>query len=218
MAHDAQSSVRSGVPVVMLKDSGIELPNFTFVPRAGSVALDDIDTDLVLLTKLYRMDIPAALHATESNAGSILRQTVKGGFSGKKGSTKLLHVPLRNSHGELGRHMLLVGLGPAGSYNGQTACQVFETFFRTAFELDVESVLIPFCPNPMTKQLLTHRATAFKLKSVLSKLVKDRGGLGKLREVKIYCAPPAVRHINSGLSIEQGDDCRCASHAAFGRR
>jgi hypothetical protein len=206
------ASDHSGTPVVLVEDSGITLPSFKFVANAGRKALDDIDTDLVLITKLYRMEVPAALHHREPNVAGLLKRTVKEGFHGKKGTARLLSVPLPNSRGDSGRYVLFLGLGQAINYCGQTACSVFRKLFETALDLEVESVLVPFVPNPMTKNALTHKATAFKLKSVLTEVVRERGHAGKLREIKLFCHPNAVPTIQDGLSIEQGEGCNCHGH------
>ncbi|HEY9790283.1 MAG TPA: hypothetical protein V6D22_07790 [Candidatus Obscuribacterales bacterium] len=203
---------QSGTTVVTVEDSGITLPSFKFVANAGRKALDDIDTDLVLITKLYRMDVPAALHHREPNVADILKRTVNEGFHGKKGTARLLTVPLRNSRGESGRYVLFLGLGQAINYCGQTACTVFRKLFQTAIDLEVESVLVPFVPNPMTKTALTHKATAFKMKSILAEVVAERGHAGKLREIKVFCHPNAVPTIQDGLMIEQGEGCNCHAH------
>lgn len=202
----------SGTPVVVVEDSGIVLPSFKFVAGAGRKPLDDVHTDLVLLTKLYRMDVPATLHPTDPDVAETLLRTVRENFPGKKGTTKLLPVPLRNSRGEPGRILMLAGLGQSVNYCGQVACSVFRKFFEQAIDLKVESVLVPFVPNPMTKTLLTHKATAFKLKSVLQEVVKERGGAGRLKEIQIYCHPAAVATIREGLRIEQGEGCNCHGH------
>jgi hypothetical protein len=203
-------TTRSGLPVITLDDSGIVVPSFTFEPYAGRKPLDEIPADLVLVTKLYRHDIPAALHLREPSVGELLKTTVREGFSGKKGTTELLRVPLLNSRGDTERFVLMVGLGPATSYCGRTACNVFETLFNQALDLGVSNVLVPFIPNPMTKYSLTHKATAFKLKSVLKQVLAQRGGAGALQEIKIYCHPAAVRYIQEGLSIDHGEACSCS--------
>jgi hypothetical protein len=205
------SEDRSGTPIVTLDDFEVTLPAFTFDPRAGVTPLDDIESDLVLITKLYRMELPMALHPAEPSVLELLGRTIQREFHGKRGSTKLLQVPLRNTQGALGRYLLLAGLGPAPSFNGKTVCSVFESLFVQAIELGVETVLVPFVPNRMTKNSLTHKATAFKMKSVLAQVAKRMNGVGKLREIKLFCAPPAVRHIQSGLSIEHGD-CGCGGN------
>ena len=190
--------------VVKVDDSGIVLPTFTFVPHASKVPLDDIPADLVLLTKFHGHDIPATLYPCEPVTEELLRRTVKDEFSGRRGTIRLLPAGLRNSRGGLGSHFFLAGLGSASSYDGMVACAVFESFFKEAIAR--ESVIVPFVPNAMTKESLTHRATAFHLKSVLRRVAAEHG-IGKLKEIKIYCHSSAVRHITTGLS--KCDQCNC---------
>ena len=191
------------------ENSGLVLPSFTFAPFAGRKPLDDLPTDLVLMAKLYRHDIPAALHVSEPDVAHLLRTTVKKEFVGKRGEVRLLQTPLLNSQGQRGRHVLLFGLGDQSSYGSRTSCKVFEAFFLKALELGARHVTVPFIPNPMTKTQMTHRATAFKMKHVLRQVLHSWQGPVALTEVMLYCSPAAVRHIEAGLAIEQGEGCPC---------
>jgi hypothetical protein len=193
------------------EDSGVVLPSFTFAPFAGRMPLDEVPSDLVLMTKLYRHDIPAALHVSEPSVATLLKTTIQEEFAGKRGEFQLLQSCLPNSQGEPGRHILLIGLGPVNSYNSKTSCRVFEILFEQALELGATSVLVPFIPNPMTKESLTHKATAFKMKHVLTRVLREWKGPVSLTEVKFYCSPAAVRHIQQGLQINAGDGCPCAN-------
>ena len=194
------------------ENSGIVLPSFTLAPFAGRTPLDEVSTDLVLMTKLYRHDIPAALHVSEPSAAELLKSSIGEEFSGKRGQVSLLQSTLPNSQGEPGRYFLLYGLGPEQHYGGRTTCALFETFFKQALELGVAHVTVPFIPNPMTKNSMTHRATAFKLKHVLRQVLRAWQGPVPLREVTLYCTPAAVRHIKAGLQIELPEGgCPCES-------
>jgi hypothetical protein len=63
----------------------------------------------------------------------------------------------------------------------------------------------------MTKTSMTHRATAFKMKHVLRQVLREWEGPVSLQEVMVYCAPAAVRHIQTGLQIElPTEGCPCA--------
>lgn len=212
MAHKVLHRTCSGpTPAGAEENTAPVLPTFTFAPFAGRGPLDDVATDLVLMTKLYQHDVPAALHVSEPTVADLLKTTVNERFPGKRGDFELLQTTLLNTAGEPGRFILLYGLGPAHSYNSKTSCAVFETLFRQALELGVSSVTVPFIPNPMTKDSLTHKATAFKMKHVLMQVLRDWQGPVSLTEVKAYCAPSAVRHILAGLQIEQVvDGCPCA--------
>lgn len=207
MAHKVPPPICLGDEAA--ENHGMVLPSFTFAPFAGRTPLDDVETDLVLMTKLYRHDIPAALHVSEPSVAELLKSTIKEDFAGKRGEVNLVQSSLPNSQGESGRYFLLYGLGPEQSYGGRTTCALFETFFRTALELGVQHVVVPFIPNPMTKNSMTHRATAFKLKHVMRQVLRHWQGPVALREVMLYCTPAAVRHIQAGLQIEQGDKCPC---------
>jgi hypothetical protein len=187
----------------------IVLPSFTFAPFAGRSPIDEVQTDLVLMTKLYRHDIPAAIHVSEPSVAHLLKTTINEEFAGKRGEVRLLPTPLLNSEGQEGRQILLIGLGPQQNYKSSITCMVFATLFQQALELGVRHVTVPFIPNPMTKAQLTHRATAFKMKHVLKQVLRDWNGPVALTEVTSYCTPAAVRHIEAGLQIGQGDGCPC---------
>ncbi len=188
----------------------VVMPTFTFAPLMGRSPLDVLETDMVLMTKLYRMDVPASMHVRNPDVAEMLKDSLREQFAGKKGTSQLLEAPLPNSRGQSGRYIFLFGLGPAESYTGQVACQTFEVFLKKALELGVERVTIPFIPNPMTKTSLTHKATAYKLKQVVARVLSEHEGPVELKEIQIYCTPPAVRHIKHGLEIEHGkDDCHC---------
>lgn len=209
MAHKALQ------PVCMTEEaaenSPVVLPSFTFAPFAGRQALDSVPTDLVLMTKLYRHDVHLALHVSEPDVATLLKTTVKEEFAGKRGEFRLLQSSLPSTQADTGRYILLVGLGQASSYDSKTACRVFEILFTQALELGVKSVLVPFIPNPKTRDSLTHKATAYKLKHVLSRVLHEWTGPVGLTEVVMYCAPAAVRHIEAGLAIDRGEGCPCVN-------
>jgi hypothetical protein len=207
MAHKVLPKICLGDEAA--EGNGIVLPSFTFAPFAGRTPLDEVSTDLVLMTKLYRHDIPAALHISEPSVAELLKSIIGEEFAGKRGEVNLVQSSLPNSQGEAGRYFLLYGLGPEQSYGSRTTCALFETFFKQALELGVAHVVVPFIPNPMTKNSMTHRATAFKLKHVLRQVLADWQGPVALREVMMYCTPAAVRHIQAGLSIEPGEGHGC---------
>lgn len=213
MAHIVLQPTCSESAPGATENPAIVLPSFTFAPFAGRTPMDKCNTDLVLMTKLFRHDVPAALHVDEPSVADLLKTTVKEEFQGKRGESRLLKTSLPNSNGDPGRYILLVGLGPANFYDSKTSCLVFETLFTQALELGVKSVTIPFIPNPMTKGSLTHKATAFKLKRVLARVLAKWKGPVALTEVKMYCAPAAVRHIQNGLLIEAGESCPCPKKA-----
>ncbi len=208
MAHTPNPICSESAPGVT-EIAAVVLPSFTFAPFAGRSPLDKCDTDLVLMTKLFRHDVPAALHVNEPSVAELLKTTVGGDFQGKRGEHLLLETSLTNSLGKPGRYILLIGLGEANAYDSKTSCLVFETLFTQALELGVKSITIPFIPNPMTKGSLTHKATAFKLKHVLVRVLQRWTGPVALEEVKMYCTPAAVRHIQEGLRIEAGEGCPC---------
>lgn len=209
MAHKVHPNCR-GQSTNVAENSGLVLPSFTFAPFAGRSPLDEVQTDLVLMTRLYRHDVHAALHVNEPNVANLLKVTMKEEFLGKRGEFRLLQTELPNSQGQPGRQILLIGLGQARSYDSKTSCQVFEILFRQALELGVSSVTVPFIPNPTTKDSLTHKATAYKLKHVLTRVLQSWSGPVGLKEVKLYCTPAAVRHIAAGLAINPAD-CPCSN-------
>lgn len=192
-----------------VEEREIVLPSFTFAPFAGRLPLDAVKTDLVLMTKLFRHDVPAAIHVSEPSVAELLKTTIKEEFPGKRLEVRLLESPLLNSEGQEGRYILLIGLGQQQSYGSSITCKVFETLFTQALELGVRHVTVPFIPNPMTRTVMTHRATAFKMKHVLKQVLREWSGPVSLVEVMSYCTPAAVRHIEAGLQIDQGDGCPC---------
>lgn len=207
MARKKPNQTCSGTGV-KVEVEGIKLPEFYFEPFAGRKPLDDFDTDLVLLTKLYRMDVPDVLHFRQPDVAELVRKKVKESFPGKKGAHALVQTGLNDSQGKPNRQLLLIGLGPASSYCSNTACAVFRLFIEQALELGCEEVTIPFIPNPMTTY--THKATAFKLKNTLAQVLAERGDKpNTLKKIRVWCTPPAVRSIKQGLQITQGDGCGC---------
>jgi hypothetical protein len=197
------------------EDNGIVLPSFTFAPFAGRTPLDELETDLVLMTKFYRHDIPAALHVNDTSVAHLLKTTIKEEFAGKRGEVRLLQSPLLNTQQQESRTFFLYGLGPQQHYGSRISCSVFEAFFTHALESGAKHVIIPFIPNPMSKGQMTHRATAFKMKHVLRQVLRDWQGRDvSLTEVMSYCSPAALRHIQAGLQIEQGEGCPCEGKRA----
>ena len=217
MTNQVVTNGCAGIRVAQVENEVTMLPQFTFAPFAGRMAPDELETDLLLVSKLYRQDIHPTLHVENPVVASLLKRTVKEEFPGKRGTSKLLQVPLPNSRGQIGRHHLLVGLGSPSSYHHQTCCETFEIFVRTALQLGVERATVAFVPNPMTKDSFTHKATAYKLKDTIARAFASwTEGPIKLREIQIFCDPNAVRHIQAALALEVGTDkgCPCAADNA----
>jgi len=158
------------------------------------------------------MDLPTALRFSDNTVMQQVTETVRSDFPGRRGTFKVLSVPLRNSRQTEGRHLMFFGLGPCQQYDGNIVCETFDTLFSQALDLDVESVTVPFVPNPMTKDCLTHKATAFKLKDVLRKVIEKAEKPVKLREIKLWCTASAVRHIIGALKGDSGEGCFCEVH------
>jgi hypothetical protein len=204
---DMAKKVLNQAPVVR-EIAGVEI-KFVFVPTIGRAPLDELDTDLALITKVHAMDLPAAVRIGDSDVLRHITDTIRSEFPGRRGTYKVLNVPLKNSRRENGRHLLFFGLGPCQTYNGNIVCDTFRTLFTQALELRSESVTVPFIPNPMTKDCLSHKSTALWLKDVLRQVLEKHEGPVSLREVKLWCSPAAVRHIRKALEGTDGEGCYC---------
>lgn len=193
--------------VLPLEIAGVQL-TFVFVSNIGKAPVDGLNSDLDLITKVHAMDLHEVLRFGDQDVFRQVADTVSE-FPGRRGTSKLLQVPLKNSRGEKARRLMFVGLGPCQQFDGNIVCETFETLFAQALEIGAESVTVPFIPNPMTKDRLSHKATAYKLKDVLKRLLEKQEVPVNLREVKIWCTPPAVRHIKAALLHERPEGCHC---------
>lgn len=206
--------VRYDSPITIEADDGTVLATCTFAPQVNKVPLDEIPADLVMLAKSQGVKLPQALHLREPNAAHAIRGALLEDFSAACGETKLCQLSSGRSRREPSRGVVLVGLGPSHAFCDSVVCAAFEAFFNQAIAEGARTVVVPFVVNPQAEFCLTHKATAYRLKSVLKRVAAKRGGLGRLQEIKIYCHPSAVKSIRQGLSIAQtGCGCkdnRCA--------
>jgi hypothetical protein len=203
------------LPETLVLDVAGSTLTFVFVPTIGRAPLDDLNTDLDLITKVQAQRLPAALRFGDNEVLRSVTDAVSTDFPGRRGTRKLMTVPLKNSRSEHGRHLLFFGLGQSQHYDGNIVCETFEALFQQALELGSESVTVPFVPNPMTKDCLSHKATAFKLKDVLRQVLEKHTGPVSLREVKLWCSGAAVRHIRQALQSEadsNNEGCHCEVH------
>ncbi len=199
-----------------LRDSpdGIQnvMPEFTFITTLGRTTLDDLQTDLVVVPKLYRLAIPNKLHVKDVGVGEALRKKVKAGFQGRRGAVEVLSTELPNSAGQPGCKIMLTGIGAAESYCADVAAQIFEVVFKEALKMGVQKVTIPFVANRVTGSNVGLGQTACRMKRALAKVLRESDRKANLKEVEIYCTTSAVRHIKDGLSATD-EDCHCSRSA-----
>jgi hypothetical protein len=180
-------------------------PEIVFAAQMGRKSVDEIDTDLILLTMLCGMKVPRDLHARDGAVAELIKSAISNeGFEGKRGDKLLIEIPG-------GKHVLLVGLGRAEKFCGGTAYAVFEEFLQEAIKLGVRRITVPFIPNRGTASCLTMKGMGHKLNAALSKCYKQLQQPVELAQVQIYCTPQAKSHIEKGVQIplEDGDSCHC---------
>jgi hypothetical protein len=104
------------------------------------------------------------------------------------------------------RYILVVGIGDIFNFNGRAACQVFDLIMRTADELQVERLTIPFIPNSVTQ--LNMGGTSNTLQQVVNRMVQ-RQQLSKLKRIDIVCSFQARRIVVSNFSDTQSEGKYC---------
>lgn len=212
MTTQVLPGIRIQEPAASEPQLPVNMPRFTFAATMGRKSIEEIKTDLVLVTMLHRMSVPGSLKLKTPEVAELVKQTIKAkNFDGKSGSRLLIETSLKKTDGEAGRHVLLVGLGRASCYKADTAYNVVQLLVDEAIQVGARTVTIPFVPNRMTEGCLNLKATAFKLKCAVAQRFSELDGEVSLKEIQIYCTPQAKRHIQQGLEIplEAESDCRC---------
>ena len=200
---------RSG-QVVVLAPMPAEHPSFIFAPEMGKKCIDEIDTDLMLITVLAGMDVPRDLRAKDCVAGDLIRKAIKSStFEGKRGERLLLETGLPTTSAPSGRHLLVSGLGRRDQFCAGAAYAVFEGLVLEALKLQVNRVTIPFTPNRGTGSCLTMKGMAHQMNLALTNCFKPVDHPVALKEVQIYCTPQAQAHIVKGLEISTENDREC---------
>jgi hypothetical protein len=206
-------STRYDAAIAIAADDGTVLVSCTFAPHANKIPIDEVPADMVMIAKSQGVKLPHALHMVHPDHAEMVRSALLEDFSGHSGEIKLLPLKLRPSQPGLSRHLALVGLGPSHAYCDSVVCSAFETFLNQAVDQGARTVLVPFVVNNNSEFALTHKATAYRLKSIVKRVAQSRGGLGQLQEIKIYCTPAAVKSIREGLNIPHaGNTCGCATN------
>lgn len=188
-------------------------PVFIFAPEIGRKAIDEIETDLVLVPVLSGMRVPRDLHAKTTDVGEQIRSAIEAdGFVGKCGQKVLIDTGIPAGSSQSNRHLLLAGLGRPNKFCAGTAYKVFESLIEEAIQLGVRRVTVPFAPNRGTGSCLNMKGMAHKLNAAVTNCFKRLDGPVALCEVQIYCTPQAKPFIQKGLDIPVGDDDPCGCH------
>ncbi len=200
---------RSG-QVVALAPESAKYPQFVFAPEMGKKCIDEIVTDLMLITVLAGMDVPRDLRAKDCLAGDLIRKAIKSStFEGKRGDRLLLETGLPTTTAAKGRRLLVAGLGRRDQFCAAAAYGVFEGLVLEALKLQVNRVTIPFTPNRGTGSCLTMKGMAHQMNRALTNCFKQVEHPGALKEVQIYCTPQARAHIVQGLEISTEQEKVC---------
>lgn len=184
----------------------VQKPEIVFEAQMGRKPVDEIETDLILLTMLSGMKVPRDLHVKDTRIAELIKSAIsEKGFDGKRGDKLLIDLPD-------GKHVLLVGLGRAEKFCGGTAYAVFQEFLDEAIKLGVRRITVPFIPNRGTASCLTMKGMGHKLNVALTRRFKELQEPVQLSELQVYCTPQAKSHIEKGVNIpvEDSDSCRCA--------
>lgn len=183
----------------------VEKPAIVFAAQMGRKPIEEIDTDLILLTMLSGMKVPRDLHAKDKEVAELIKSAISSeGFEGKRGDKQLIEI-------SAGKHVLLLGLGRAEKFCGGTALAVFQQFLDEAIKLGVRRITVPFIPNRGTASCLTMKGMGHKLNFALDRCFKQLKQPVQLEEVQVYCTPQAKMHIEKGIKIplEDSDSCYC---------
>lgn len=179
-------------------DQKAVLPKFT--TNVARTALDDIETDLVLLPMLSGMNVPASLHAEDPELAELIKSSIRdSGFEGKRGTHLVIERPQEGKRSRRKRFVLLVGLGRPDCFNATVAREVFEQLTEQAVRLGVTRVAVPFISNRMTRMCLNFKGMAHLLKQAVAQGIHQADGNVALREVQLLCSTQARRYIQQGL-------------------
>ncbi len=192
-------------------------PKFTIDARMGTSAspgVEDIRTDLLLLTKPAGTTLGPGPQVLDNRLGGLLSRKVKQHrFGGRLGQR--IHLDLKPEiHDNPQRHVLLVGLGSSEQFDCKAACKVFAQLIDKALELGVEHVTIPFPANRMTGSSLNLKGTAHLLREIVERKLAELDGEPKLKEIVIFCTPQAKQHVQKGLRapVRHASQSCCCQH------
>lgn len=188
-----------------------QMPKFVFAADMGRRSLDEIETDLVLLTVLTGMEVPRDLHAKSSTVGDQIKSSINASsFEGRRGESLLIETECPGTTDGASLNVLVVGLGRPEKFCAGVAQGVFQQIINEAIRLKARRVTIPFAPNRGTSSNVNMKCMGFQLKQALSKCLQEHGADLALEEVQIYCTSQAKRHIEQGLNIPvKSKACPC---------
>lgn len=183
------------------------LPRFVVTPGIGRLQLEDISTDLMLVTMLSSQHVPSCLHAREETVGEQIKRSIESSrFDGRQGQKLVVETTLPGITPEFPRRLLIAGIGSPQTFCAGVAHSVFRTLIDEAVALGVKKITVPFVANRGTGNCTNLKAMSYQLKLALAKSFASLDGQPALEEIQILCSPQARRYIELGLAIPINDD------------
>lgn len=209
-------------PIRLTKEAAMQpaFPRFVYFTDIGRRQMEDIHTDLMLVTMLSSQQVPTCLHARGPEIGDQIRQHIQTArFEGRRGQKLLVETSLPGATQEFPRRLLIAGIGSPLTFCAETAHTVFSTLIGEALKLGVKTVTIPFVANRGTGNCTNLKAMSYQLKVALTQCYAAFDGEPALEEIQILCSSQAKRFIQEGLAIpvendaaesDDDDDCHCS--------
>ncbi len=191
------------------------IPDIEVVPglvRGSRRNLAAEATDLLVIPTVagFRLPYPGRL-IDESLNGALSEAAHQAGFDGRLGQT-LLFDPCGHGLSAPQKHILLLGIGPALSFDFAVCCVSTLTMLKVAKQLQARS-LVTFVPAHRTTR---NAVSLFGLSRTMRCRLEAaalQGELGSLETFKVFCSPAASPYLQRGLSCG-GPRCQ-ACHPAL---
>ncbi len=205
---------KSTLPV--FKQPASAMPAFKVSTAFGCFSrnrLEQMPTDLLVLTAMHGVNLPAGLTSVDKvSGGSIVKALKNSAFNAHQGEHQVIDLSQKQLPQ---KYVLVVGLGDFRRFNRRGACGLFSLAIDEAVRLGVKNMLIPIAPSRLSASSLSLTTTAATLRCCVEQKAKQ-GALGKLEEIQLVCAPQAKRYVETGLAVDH-QICPTCTHPTLGQ-
>lgn len=162
--------------------------------------VENVQTDLLMLTKLSGLGLGPSLQAVDTQlAGRLSQKMRKKRFKGTLGE----HMTLQCGPEAPARNVLLVGVGSPATYDYCALKEVMAVAVTRAIKLGSSRITLEIAKYRLTAARANLRGTAASIRDCVEEKLSEIGeGKEGTLEVELVCTPQAVRHLKEGLAVE----------------
>lgn len=180
------------------------MPEITVIPGIHSAHEHGVEydqADLLIITKMVGSNLgPGPMAFDAHHDGVVSKAITEHNFQGLAGEHLTIELPTEGEKPRQ-RHIVVVGLGSPEDVSKRRMCALFNYALNLACEHQAESMILPVFPYRLSADSLNLKATGAILRCLVAERAR-RHAVGKLKEIRLLCAPQAKSHLLAGLAIE----------------